>query len=135
MEPIISQIAATVLLSMAVSIAAIIIVFRLLIAPTLTAMIDEKTKEANEAIKRGMSSMGDMGRESKDIKKMEKMMITDIMEEYPELEMALEYFSPDTADMIKKHPERALKLLARYKPLIDAFMGTNPEQTREIYDL
>ena len=120
---------------MIASIAAIIIVFRMAMMPALITIIAEKTQEANEAIKRGMSSMGDLGREAKDMKKMEKMMITDIMEEYPELEMALEYFSPDTADMIKKHPERALKLLARYKPLIDAFLGSNPEQTREIYDL
>jgi len=135
MEPIISQIAATILLSMAASMTALIIVFRMIISPTLITTIDEKTKEANEAISRGMSSMGDVGRETRDIKKMEKMMVTDIMEEYPEIEIALEYFSPETAELIKKHPERALKLLTRYKPIIDAFMGVKPEQAREIYDL
>jgi len=135
MEPMISQIAATVALSIVVSITALIIAFRYAISPAIITLIEDKTKEANEAISRGMSSMGNVGREAKDIKKMEKLMVTDIMEEYPEIELALEYFSPETAELIKKHPERALKLLTRYKPLIDAFMGVNPAQTREIYDL
>lgn len=130
-----SQLIAIILVSMSTSITALIIVFRLLISPALITTIDEKTQEANEAITRGMASMGDKGRETRDINKMEKMMVTDIMEEYPEIEIALEYFSPETAELIKKHPERALKLLTRYKPIIDAFMGVNPAQAREIYDL
>ena len=130
-----SQLIAIILVSMSTSITALIIVFRLLISPALITTIDEKTQEANEAITRGMSSMGDKGSETRDINKMEKMMVTDIMEEYPEIEIALEYFSPETAELIKKHPERALKLLTRYKPIIDAFMGVTPTQAREIYDL
>jgi len=51
------------------------------------------------------------------------MMVGDIMEQYPEIEMALEYFSPDTADLIRKHPQRALTLLTRYKPIIDQILG------------
>ncbi|GAG79302.1 unnamed protein product [marine sediment metagenome] len=93
------------------------------IIPVLEAVIDEKTKETQNMMKAAASSLGQKSGEARQLKKMEKMMIGDIMEQYPELEMALEYFSPETAEMIKQHPQRAITLIARYKPILDEILG------------
>lgn len=130
-----SQIAAITGLSITISLISLIIAFRMVISPNLVAVIDEKTQEANDAITKGMSALGNKGRESRDANKMEKMMVSDIMEEYPLLQMAIDFFSPDTAELIEENPERALKIMMRYKPIIDELLGTQQGSAREIYDL
>jgi len=98
-----------------------------LIIPVLQAVIDEKMQETDNMMKAAASTMGLKSADMKSAKKMENMMISDIMEQYPELEIALEYFSPDTAEQIRKHPQRALTLLARYKPILDDILGREGE--------
>ncbi|GAI25899.1 unnamed protein product, partial [marine sediment metagenome] len=61
--------------------------------------------------------------EVRELKKMEEKIIGDLMEEFPEIEMLLEYFSPDTAELIRKHPKRALVLYNKFKPVVDEFMA------------
>jgi len=123
----ISQIAATILLSIIASITALIIVGNYAIRP----MLEEKIAEAETAIKKGMSALGARGREAREVNKLEKMMISDIMEEYPEIELALDFFSPETADMIREHPERGLKIIQRYKPILDEIIGVRGQQKKQ----
>jgi len=117
----------TIGVGVAVNVIMVIIVLfiatKRLIIPIMTAVIDEKMQETQNMMKAAASAMGQKSADSKSAKKMENMMITDIMEQYPELEIALEYFSPETADLIRKHPQRALTLLARYKPILDDILG------------
>jgi len=119
----ISLIGANVLINVIFTIIIVFMLIKKVAVPVLTAIIEEKIEATQNMMKAAASAMGKTGVEAKEIKKMEKMMVTDIMEQYPEIEMALEYFSPDTADMIRKHPARALTLLTRYKPIIDQILG------------
>ena len=133
-----SQIAAIIGLSIALSIVALIIAFRLLITPELEALILEKTKEAQEAISKGMSALGDKGRKVRDTNKMEGMMLEDILAEYPEIQIALDFFRPELADDIRENPEIALRIIQKYKPMIDEILGARQGPggaRREIYDL
>nr|BAM15163.2 hypothetical protein [uncultured microorganism] len=80
--------------------------------------------------------MGLKSVEIKELKKMEKLLISEVMEEFPEIEMLLEFFSPETAELIKKHPQRALVLYNRYKPLLDDVMtsrGIGPGEKQKPY--
>ena len=124
----ISLIGANVLINVIFTIIIVFMLIKKVAVPVLTAIIEEKIEATQNMMKAAASAMGKTGVEAKEIKKMEKMMVTDIMEQYPEIEMALEYFSPDTADMIRKHPQRALTLLTRYKPLIDQILGREGAQ-------
>lgn len=94
-----------------------------LIIPVMEAVLEEKLQDTRNMMKAAASALGNKSVEAREIKKMEKAMVGDIMEQYPELEIALEYFSPETAEMIKRHPQRALTLLTRYKPLVDQILG------------
>jgi len=123
MELNMSGIGASVLISFILTVIVVFLLIRRVAVPILSAIIDEKLEEVDNMMKAAASAMGLKSVESRELKKMEKMMVSDIMEQYPEIEMALEYFSPDTADMIRKHPQRALTLLTRYKPLIDQILG------------
>lgn len=119
----ISLIGASVLINVIFTIIVVLVLIKKVAVPVLTAIIEKKIEDTQDMMKAAASAMGKTGVEAKGMKKMEKMMVGDIMEQYPEIEMALEYFSPDTAEMIKKHPQRALTLLTRYKPLIDQILG------------
>jgi len=132
-----SQIVAIVMLSIIASITALIIAFRMIISPELETLITKKTKEANEAITKGMSALGDKGRQARDTKKMEKMMLTDILAEYPEIQIALDFFNPELADEIRENPEIALRIVQKYKPIIDEILKGRQGSTarREIYDI
>lgn len=116
-------IAVNVVLNIGFTIIVIYIATKRLIIPVLEAVIDEKTQETQQMMKAAASSLGLKSGEVRQMKKMEKMMLNDIMEQYPELEIALEYFSPDTAELIKQHPQRAMTLIARYKPILDDILG------------
>jgi len=115
------------LINVILTVIVVFVLIRKVAVPVLTAIIEEKLEDTQKMMKAAASAMGNKSVESREMKKMEKMMVTDIMEQYPEIEMALEYFSPDTADMIRKHPQRALTLLTRYKPLIDQVLGREIE--------
>ncbi|GAI27317.1 unnamed protein product, partial [marine sediment metagenome] len=100
----------------------------------LTSIIEVKIEETDNMMKAAATALGKTGLDAKAMKKMEKMMMEDILEQYPELEIALEYFSPETAEMIKKHPQRALVLLARYKPVVEEILGMKSEG-KSLYDI
>jgi len=121
-------------LSLITTAATMIIVSKQYLVPLMIGIIDEKTKDTQNMMKAAASTMGNKSVEAREIKKMEKMMTGDIMEQYPELEIALEYFSPETAEMIKKHPDRALTLIARYKPILEQILGGDIEAKKNPWD-
>jgi len=122
-----SSIGIPIALSLITTAATMIIVSKQYLVPAMLSIIDEKTKDTQNMMRAAASTMGNKSVEAREIQKMEKMMTGDILETYPELEIALEYFSPETAEMIKKHPERALTLIARYKPILEQLLGTDVE--------
>lgn len=122
-----SLIGVSVLINVIFTVIVVFVLIRKVATPVLTAVIEEKLKDSQNMMKAAASALGNKSVESREMKKMEKMMVGDIMEQYPEIEMALEYFSPDTADLIRKHPQRALTLLTRYKPIIDQILGRDTE--------
>jgi len=128
------QFGASVLLNLLVTIIVLYVLIRKVAVPVLTALIEEKLEETSIMMKSAATALGRTGLDAKEMKKMEKMMMDDILEQYPEIEIALEYFSPETAEMIKKHPQRAMVLLARYKPVIEDILGMKSEG-KSVYDI
>lgn len=126
----IGSILVSVLITIVITAISIVILSNKYIMPSISSLIDGKMKDTETMMRTAAATMGKKSGETRQIKKMEKMMVEDILKEYPEIELALEYFSPETAEMIKAHPERALILLQRYRPLIEKFMGRT-EETEE----
>lgn len=124
----IGLIGVSVLINVIFTVIVVYLLIRRVAVPILTAIIEEKLEDTQKMMKAAASAMGNKSVEAREMKKMEKMMVGDIMEQYPEIEMALEYFSPDTADLIRKHPQRALTLLTRYKPIVDQILGREGAQ-------
>jgi len=79
--------------------------------------------EASKAIKTGMSAMGDKGKQVQQDGALEKMVAKDILDQFPEIEIILGLVSPQTAEAIREHPERAMRLLDRYKDIIPLLTG------------
>ena len=119
----VGSISVSIVINVIIVIIMLFVATKKLIVPVLTAVIDERTQETQNMMKAAASALGTKSGDVRQIKKMENLMIEDIMEQYPELEIALEYFSPETAELIKKHPQRALTLIARYKPILDDVLG------------
>ena len=117
----------SVLINLIFTIIVVLVLIKRVALPLFTAIIEEKLQDSKNMMSAAASALGNKSVEARELKKMEKMMVGDIMEQYPEIEIALEYFSPETADMIRKHPARALTLLNRYKPIIDQVLGRDPE--------
>ena len=124
----IGLIGVNVIINVIFTVIVVFVLIRKVAVPVLTQLIVDKTEETQNMMKAAASALGNKSVEAREMKKMEKMMVGDIMEQYPEIEMALEYFSPDTADLIRKHPQRALTLLTRYKPIIDQILGREGAQ-------
>lgn len=122
-----SSILVPALISIIACAGTLIIVARTWLVPLLMEVIDTKLEHTDEMMKAGASAMGKASVNSRNEAKLEKLVIGDIMAEYPEIEMMLDYFSPETADMLREHPEKALKLLIRYKPLLETFMANKGE--------
>lgn len=84
-----------------------------------------KFSEADKAISAGMSALGKMSGDNRTMRAMEKGIAGDLMNaQMPEVIAILEQLSPETADMIKENPEIAIKLMEKYQPLIDKFIGS-----------
>ena len=91
----------------------------------------EKYSEASAAISRGMSAMGMKGAEITKEKALENAVFSDLLDEYPEIQLGLEILSPDTAAMIEENPAMAAKLLFRWGPLIKEIIPQISGQTGE----
>ncbi len=131
----ISSLAVTAVLSLVLTVVVMYVSMKWYIAPQLESSLGKTMKDANNAISAAMSSLGKKSGESRQLKKMEKLMVNDILEQYPEIEAALEYFSPETAEMIREHPKRALIIMQRYKPLLDEFMGKASNEQPPTFDV
>ena len=104
------------------------------IIPILSAVIDEKLQEVSNMQSAAASALGTKSGEVRTLSKMTDMVIEDIIAEYPEIELALERFSPETAEYIRENPRAALILYQRYKPFIDSITGT-AQKERVQYDI
>ncbi|GAH90141.1 unnamed protein product, partial [marine sediment metagenome] len=105
------------------------------LAPLLLALIDEKMQKTDNMMKSAASAMGIQSGESRQLKKLEKMVIEDLLEEYPEIELALDRFSPDTADYMRKNPRAAMHLYRRWKPFLDDVLGGVTKGDHTPYDI
>jgi len=130
----IGSIGVSVVLSVIIVIIATIIVSKKVIAPIIIALIEEKTQEAQNLMKAAGSAMGRKSGETRQLAKMEKMVIEDLLAEYPEIELALDRFSPETSDYIRDNPRAAMHLYRRWKPFLDEFLGSR-EQEKSKFDL
>ena len=90
--------------------------------------------EADHAIKTGMSAMGQKSIQVRQDNKLEKMVAKDLLEQFPEIEIILNLVSPATAEEILDKPERALRLIDRYKEFLPFLTGGQQQQKIE-YDL
>ena len=128
------SIAVSAVLSIILTAATLIIVSKKLIVPMLIGVFEEKFKDAQGAITRGMSALGKKSGEVRGEKALENAVFEDILDEYPEFTLILDMFSPDTAEMIQENPRAAANLIMRYKPLIDQFLGSKGEK-KSSFDL
>ena len=81
-------------------------------------VFEEKYSDAARAVKTGMAALGVKSGEVRGEKALENAVFSDILAEYPEIQIGLEILSPDTAAMIEENPARAAKMLIRWGPLI-----------------
>lgn len=99
-----------------------------------------KMAEANQAaveaaVKKAMTAMGIKSGEVRQDKALEQLVATDIMAQYPEIEIVLGLVSPETADALRENPEQALRMIERYKAFLPALSGKTPGQQQIQYDL
>ena len=134
------SIAVPVVLSCVLTLVLMVVATKYLIGPSLIKVFEEKYAEAEQAISRGMSALGVKSGESRQSKALEKAIFTDLVAQYPEINMILESFSPDTAAMIEENPQIAAILIERYMPLVKKLMpqlfgaASENAQTTQKYD-
>ena len=132
----VSSVVVNVVFTLTACIPVLYIVFKRLIIPVIEGVIDLKIQNTQDMMKAAASALGTKSGEARQLKKMEKKMGEDLINQFPEIDMILEYFSPDTADMMRENPERALVLIARWKPIIESFLGVQTGATQKTdYDL
>ena len=115
-----------VVVPLVVSLLACILVLGRVYVRTLKPLVEQVQTiqyEASKAIKTGMSAMGDKGKQVQQDGALEKMVAKDILDQFPEIEIILGLVSPQTAEAIREHPERAMRLLDRYKDIIPLLTG------------
>lgn len=101
----------------------LVVAVKKLIIPVLTAVIDEKMQDTDNMMKAAASALGTKSGETRTYAKLEKMVIEDLFDEYPEIELALDRFSPETADYMRENPRAAFALYRRWKPVLDSLVG------------
>jgi len=112
------DIAVSVVLSVVLSAVSIVFLAKKYLFPLLLGVVEEKYGDAKAAISRGMSALGEKSGEVRLEKKLENAVFSDIMAEYPEIQMGLEILSPGTAELIEDNPAMAAKMLIRWGPLL-----------------
>lgn len=79
----------------------------------------------NPTIKKAFSHLSAKGKDAKDIKKLEGLIVTDMkdmaQEQYPELEVFLSALSGETQQLIEEKPYLIPVLLTRWAPYLKAF--------------
>lgn len=106
------------------------------IVPLLLATIDGKMKTVDNMTKGAASILGFKGADVKQLKKLESMVIEDLLEEYPEIGLALDRFSPETSAYMRTNPRAAMHLYRRWKPFLDEVLGLKkPEESAFKYDI
>lgn len=91
--------------------------------------------EAQNALKTGMSAMGQKSGVVRNQQAFDKELAGGIVDQYPELEMALELLNPDLAEKVKDNPSMALNFLQRYGPMLGINLTGKGAQTQQEYDL
>lgn len=110
-------------------------VYKTTIEP-LVILTNEGQEKLDAAVKTAMSAMGTKSGQVRQTNQLEKDIAGDLMDQLPEVEMILELLSPDTANSIRENPEKALRLLERYKDFIPLFTGAaGPKKQEIVYDL
>lgn len=130
----IGSIGVSVVVNVIIVIVVLFVALKKAIIPILTAVIEEKIQETDNMMKAAASALGTKSGEARQYAKLEKMVITDLFDEYPEIEIAMDRFSPETADYMRENPRAALSLYRRWKPVIDQFLGEQA-QGRGQYDI
>ena len=80
-------------------------------------------KLAKDAISQNMAIVGQKGRDAKKVKKGEKLIFADLLGQFPEVKMVVEYFSPETMEFLEENPYILATLLQRYAPLLQKITG------------
>lgn len=84
----------------------------------LISSYEKAAKEAEKAIKTGMSAMGTRSGEVRNQKAFDREMGESILGQYPEVELVLDMLSPDMAEKIREDPTLALNWMNRYGHLL-----------------
>ena len=123
----------SVLVPSVISVIVTFVMMRLVVTKSVIPLLEEKFKDADLAVKKGLSAMGQKSGDVRAAKSMEKKISRDIWDNLPEIKGILGMLSQDTLDQIEENPEVAIQLIERYKPLIDKLFGS--QQTAQQYDL
>lgn len=83
------------------------------------ADVEAALNTADAAISSGMTALSQKGVETREIKRMEKAIFSELLDQYPEVKLAIETFSPETAESLKENPQQAAIMLERYLPLAE----------------
>ena len=65
----------------------------------------------------------------------QKLIMGDLLNQFPEVKMVLEHFSPETVEWLEDNPMAALRLIQRYLPFIQQFMGLTKSKKVEEYNV
>ena len=98
----------------------LVVATKKLILPMITKGLDATYgpmfDQADKALKRGMSAMGQKSGYVRAEKALEKEIFSELLEQYPEIQALLEMLSPDLAAKIEENPEMAANIIQRYLP-------------------
>ena len=101
----------------------------------LIKQAEEGQAAVDKVVKTGMSAMGHKSGEVRLDNALEKMVAGDLIDQFSEIEAILSLVSPDTAAALRENPEKALKMIERYKDFIPLLSGESAPQKQIEYDL
>jgi len=91
-------------------------------------MINQYVEQFKPLVSKAFGLISEKGVEARKVKQIEKAVMDDIMNaQFPEIQLLLQYISPETAEMIKENPQAIPILIRRWLPLIQTLMGMSKQ--------
>jgi len=100
-------------------------------------MINQYVEQFKPIVSKAFGLISEKGVDARRVKQIEQAVTNDIMNaQFPEIQMLLQYISPETAEMIKENPQAIPVLIQRWLPIIQALMGKSTQgQTSANYHI
>jgi len=92
-------------------------------------MINQYIEQFKPIVSKAFGLISEKGVDARKVKQIEQAVTNDIMNaQFPEIQMLLQYISPETAEMIKENPQAIPILIQRWLPIIQTLMGKSTQR-------